>query len=259
VVASNGTQSVTSQVQLTATVKSSSITQATQVSGIEPIGDAKSITGFVVTFNGPIDPTTAQDIRGYKILRPYTIIDPRNFWQQLFSEHAKTHIGYAAYKLATAVYDSQSDSVTLTLASPMPVNSGLRMVQVMGTGPHAVLDANGKPIDGDANGKAGGNFTYSFSMSVARNVTYHTADGDIVKLSLTGPGKIVALIPTGTESPVIDLVSTDSATSIFTGKLRKGRKGLAYAVLDELNGTATADIQLGDEFHVNQNSGAASV
>lgn len=262
VLASNGTQSVTSQVQVTATVKPSATPAtllSTQVSGVQTIGDAKSITGFVVTFNGPLDPTTAQDIRGYKILRPYTINDSRNFWQRLFNEHARTRTGYAAYKLSTAVYDSQTDSVTLTLASPMPVNGGLRLVQVMGTGPHAVLGADGKAIDGDANGKAGGNFTYRFTMSVAKSVTYHTADGDIVKLSLSGPGEIVALIPTGTESPVIDLVDTDSASSILTGKLRKGRKGLAYAVLDELNGTASADIQLGDEFHVNQNSGAAAV
>jgi hypothetical protein len=122
---------------------------------------------------------------------------------------------------------------------------------VLGTGKHAVLDANGKAIDGDSNGKPGGNFTYRFSMSVARTVSYKTTSGDLVKLSLSGPGKIVTIMPSNTATPVIDLLDTDPADSILTGTLHKGRKGLGYAVIDQLNGSASADVQLGDEFHVN--------
>jgi hypothetical protein len=58
---------------------------------------------------------------------------------------------------------------------------------------------------------------------------------------------------------VIDLIDTGSATSILSGELRKGRKSLGYAVLDEINGSANATIQLGSEFHVNQNDGASTV
>jgi hypothetical protein len=235
------------------------VTPTTRVTNVQPVGSAQSITGFVVTFNGPLDPTTAGDVRGYRILRPYTIIDNRNLWQWLFSEHSKTSIGYAPYKLSTAVYDSQTDSVTLTLSSALPVKKGVLMAEVMGTGTHAVLDANGKAIDGDANGKAGGNYVNRISMSVSKSVTYQTTTGEIVKLSLSGPGEIIAVVPSGTKTPVIDLIDTDSAYSILTGKIRKGRNGEASAVLDELNGTANADIQLGTEFQVNQNNGAAGL
>jgi hypothetical protein len=262
VVATNGTQSVTSQLLVTAIVKTS-VTHATapttQASGVQALGNATSITGFVVTFSGPLDPATAQDIRGYRILRQQTAGDERSFWQRLFGQGDQSQSQSAAYKIASAVYNSQTDSVTLTLTSSMPVQNGVRLVQVIGTGAHAVLGANGKPIDGDANGKAGGNFSYRFTMSVAKSVTYQTATGDTVKLSLSGPGEIVTLLPTSTQTPVIDLIDTDSATSILTGTLRKGRKSLGYAVLDELNGSANADIQLGNEFHVNQNNGTAAV
>jgi hypothetical protein len=255
VVASNGSQSVTSEVQVTAKVNPkvapSALAQTTTVSGVQPVSTGQSISGFVVTFNGPVDPTTAQNVLGYRILRQYTVSEGRSFWQRLFGESPETETEYAAYKIASAVYDSQTYSVTLTLASPMPVVDGVRLVEVLGTGKHAVLDANGKAIDGDFNGKPGGTFTYRFTMSVARTVSYKTTSGDLVKLSLSGPGKIVTIMPSNTATPVIDLLDTDPADSILTGTLHKGRKGLGYAVIDQLNGSASADVQLGDGFHVN--------
>jgi uncharacterized repeat protein (TIGR03803 family) len=256
VVASNGSQSVTSLVQVTAHVNPkvtpAALLQSTTVSGVQPLSTGQSITGFVVTFNGPVDPTTAQNVLGYRILRPYTVSEGRSFWQQLFGESPETQTKYAAYKIASAAYDSQTYSVTLTMASPMPVVNGVRLVQVIGTGAHAVLGANGKPIDGNFNGKPGGDFTYEFAMSVAKSVSYKTATGDKVKLSLTGPGKIVAIMPSETATPMIDLVGTNSAQSILTGKVRKSRKSPGYVVIDQIDGAANADVQLGDEFHVNQ-------
>jgi hypothetical protein len=262
VVASNGTQSVTSQVQVTAKVNPKvtpvALTQTTTVSGVKPVGTAQSITGFVVTFNGPVDPTTAQNALGYRVQRQYTVSQGKSFWQQLFGGSAGTQTRYSGYKIASAVYDSQTYSVALTLASPMPVVDGVRLVDVMGTGAHAVLDANGKAIDGDANGKAGGNFTYRFAMSVAKTLSYQTTAGDHVKLALSGPGKIVAIMPSNTATPMISLTGTSSSDSILTGQLRKGRKSPGYAVIDQLNDPSGADIQLGDEVHVNlYNSGQA--
>jgi uncharacterized repeat protein (TIGR03803 family) len=256
VVASNGTQSVTSQVVVTAKVNPkvtpAVVAQSTTVAGVQSVGTGQSISGFVVTFNGPVDPTTAQNVLGYRILRPYTVSEGRSFWQQLFGGSRSTQTDYAAYKIASAVYDPQTYSVTLTLASPMPMQNGARLVEVMGTGKHAVLDANGKAIDGDSNGKPGGNFTYRFTLSVAKTFSYQTTAGDKVTLSLSGPGKIAAMLRSGTATPVINLIDTDSSESILTGKIRKSKKSPGYAVIDQINGTADADIQLGDEFHVNQ-------
>jgi hypothetical protein len=48
------------------------------------------------------------------------------------------------------------------------------------------------------------------------------------------------------------LTGTSPASSVLTGKLRKGRKSLGYVVLDQLNDTSRVEIQLGEEFHVNQ-------
>jgi hypothetical protein len=252
VTASNGIQSVTSQVQVTTTVKPSVTRATTLVSGVQTIGDAKSITGFVVTFNGPMDPTTAQDVRGYRILQQSTAGRKLHFLQWALGTNPGNQTETRPYKIASAVYNPQTDTVTLTLATPMAVKNGVRLVQVMGTGTHAVLDSSATPIDGDANGKAGGTFNYRLNMSVSKSITYQTASGDTVRLSLRGPGEIVTLLPAGTKTPVVDLINTDSVTSILTGTLRKGRKGLGFAVLDQLNGTAQAQIRLGNEFKVNE-------
>jgi hypothetical protein len=233
VTASDGIQSVSSDVQLTATVKSSiakTLALTTQVSGVSTIGNAQEITGFVVSFNGPLDSATAQDIRGYRIRRLVGgTIEP-----------------------ASAVYDPATCSVTLTLAKPMLVQRGTGIVQVLGAGKYGVRDAQGHLIDGDSNGIAGGTFTWSFSMQVAKTISYRTATGDLVALTLTGPGKIVSLLPAGSSAPIITLTGTNPTGSILTGKLRKGRKSLGYVVLDQLNGTSLAEIQLGTEFHVNE-------
>jgi hypothetical protein len=38
---------------------------------------------------------------------------------------------------------------------------------------------------------------------------------------LSGPGKIVTIMPSNTATPVIDLLDTDPADSILTGTLHK--------------------------------------
>ena len=257
-VASDGTHSVTNQVQVAAHVNAAipqTATQTTQVSGISTIGDGGAITGFVVTFNRPLDPATAQDTRGYRILRSYTVTQGKGFLQSLFGQQAGSHTAYAPYRIASAVYDAQTDSVELTLATPMPTANGMRLLQVLTAGPHALRDARGRRI----HGKTSGAFNYRFGMRVSKTIRYTTATGDKVALSLSGPGRIVSLLPSGSDSPVIFLRNTDPASSILTGHVHKGRKSRGYVVLDALNDTSRATIQLSDLFHENiRNTGAAA-
>jgi hypothetical protein len=254
--ATSGGQTATQSVTVNAVLPGA---ETTQVSSFKPFGNAQSITGFVVTFNGPVDPTTAQNVGGYQIVGQYTFNQHRNFMERLFGGHSGTDTVYAGYKIASAVYDSQTNSVTLTLATSIPLGTGMLWVEVTGTGSDAVLDANGKPIDGDANGTTGGNYRESFGMSVTRSISYQTASGELVNLSLSGPGEIVTLFPGDTDTPLIDLIDTDSQSSILTGKIDKGHNSVASAVLAELNGTANANIQLGDGFQIDQNNAVATV
>ncbi len=263
VTASDGTQSVTSQVQVTAQVRPS-VTHMQRRRRRRyrqlnrwAVTPRRSRRDFVVTFNGPVDPTTAQDVRGYRILR-HISASSGSLLGGLFGQSGQGAKNDAV-KIASAVYNAANDSVTLTLNTPMSVQPGLRLVEVPGTGPHAVLDANNNRIDGDFNGKAGGTFIYRLRMSVGKSVTYATTGGDTVRLSLRGPGQIVTLLPLGARTPVIELINTDLATSILTGILRTRRHSVGFAVLDALNGTADATIQLGSEFHLIQTNGAASV
>jgi uncharacterized lipoprotein len=237
VTASDGTTSTTSQVQVTSAA-SALAKQTTVVSDVTTIGNAQSLTGFMVTFNGPLDPTTAQDVHGYRIVQEFTV-------------HAGSIAVSRRASIASAVYDPTTYTVTLTLTAATPMQHLSGSLKVLGTGRHAVKDASEKIIDGDSNGHAGGTFSYSYAVKSSRSLTYTTKAGDIIHLTLSGPGEIVSLLSPTDDIPSVFLVNTDPATSILTGRFRKGgRKSQGYAVLHELNGTSTADIQLGSEFRI---------
>ena len=81
------------------------------------------------------------------------------------------------------------------------------------------------------------------------NVSCRSATRDVVKLDLKGSWKIV-VFPAGDTIPVIYLSVTDPGGSIWPGKLRKGGKGLGYAVWDQLTDALRASIRLGNELPV---------
>jgi hypothetical protein len=59
-------------------------------------------------------------------------------------------------KLRSAVYNSATDTVTLTPASPFAQTNPVQLV-VFGTGPTGLQDSHGRLIDGNHDGRPGGN------------------------------------------------------------------------------------------------------
>jgi hypothetical protein len=67
----------------------------------------------------------------------------------------------------TAVYTGASRTVALTPTKPFSLTKPVQLL-VYGTGPAALKDSYGRLIDGDHNGKAGGNAVVVLSSSGAK-------------------------------------------------------------------------------------------
>lgn len=63
--------------------------------------------------------------------------------------------------LASVSYSSSSKTATITLNTPLPVGSDTYQLTVR----DSVVDSNGNKLDGNGDGKAGGNFTRSFTVA----------------------------------------------------------------------------------------------
>jgi uncharacterized repeat protein (TIGR01451 family) len=92
-------------------------------------------TLLVLTFSEPLDPATAQNTRAYRIIDPHghTIVVDR------------------------AMYDPEAQTVTLFPHRKLNLHLRYRLI-VSGTGPNAVTNAEGVPLDGANNGRPGSDF-----------------------------------------------------------------------------------------------------
>ncbi len=92
-------------------------------------------TSLVIQFNGPLDPATAENVRGYTIIGP----------------------GGQTVAVASAIYDADTRSVTLLPPHRLNVHYAYGLI-VRGTGSDSIKDGAGVAIDGAGNGTAGSNY-----------------------------------------------------------------------------------------------------
>ena len=131
---------------------------------VEDITNKKhQVTEVLVTFSGPVNSTEADQLGTYRLATPgkggsYTAKNAR------------------VIKLSSAVYTGAKDTVALTPGKPFALTKPVQLL-VYGTGPTALKDSDGRVIDGDHNGVAGGNALAILSKSGAT----------ITALPLAGP------------------------------------------------------------------------
>jgi IPT/TIG domain len=89
-------------------------------------------TSLVIQFDGALDAASAQNVRGYTIIGP----------------------GGRKVAIASAIYDANTRSVTLSPASRLNVHYAYHLI-VHGTGSDAIKDEVGDAIDGANDGTAG--------------------------------------------------------------------------------------------------------
>jgi hypothetical protein len=130
---------------------------------------------------------------------------------------------------------------------------------VLGRENLSVRDVAGNRIDGNEDGRPGGDEIEKFTFRRGGNVPYGELDGDNVTLRLSGPGRLWVLRKTQGgrvlnrgDALRVYIEDADPTRSIVTGKV--GGRGNGVAVIDELVNTSTAQVQIiGDPaFQINR-------
>jgi uncharacterized repeat protein (TIGR01451 family) len=171
-----------------------------KVASIQLLGGSQ-VTGYVLTFDEPLAAAAAQSTANYGALVG----------------------GNAGSPIAarSAVYNDASRTVTVTLAAPLPSGPFNRII-VNGTAPRGLTDRFGNLLDGNSDGRPGGNFEVSYARGT--NLTYLDSNGDSVNLRLSGPGTIEILRAANGDAQLVRLPGGNSS-SILSGSVRRGRNG----------------------------------
>ncbi len=110
------------------------------------VSKRKTTTVIVIQFSGALNPLTAQSLASYALTT------------EVITKKHGTTLG-KAFPISKAVYSASTDTVTLTTKKALVVNPPLQL-RVNGS---SVLDSLGRPIDGNDDGQAGGNFLATLS------------------------------------------------------------------------------------------------
>lgn len=213
---------------------------ATPVVAVSIDGTAGQIAAVVLTFNTPLDPASAQNVKAYSISRK-TKGDNSSFGLIDTSSPGDTR----RVRIESAVYDPATQTVTLRPSEPFDLGRRFRRLRVSGAGANAIMDAEGAPIDGNGDGRPGGDAIIHSRVLRSSRFVFKEADGDAARLRLTGPG-VMRVWSDGRRNipPVVFLTFTDPAASTLTGTVRRGRRGDGVVTIRQLTGTSAASVPL---------------
>jgi hypothetical protein len=145
----------------------------------------------------------------------------------------------------SATWDAGTQSVTLTPTEPFDLARRFKRLRVSGAGPNAVKNAAGAPIDGNGDGKAGGDAIIHSRVIRASHFNFREADGDSARLKLAGPGILRVWSDRRRNiAPDVFLFLTSAPQSTLTGTVRKGRHGDGVVTIHQVTGTSTATVPL---------------
>jgi hypothetical protein len=213
----------------------------TAVSEVTMTGSAGQILGVVLTFRVPLDPASAQNVNAYSISKK-TKGEDSSFGPIDTSTDGTTR----RVRFSAAVYDSAAQTVTLTPTEPFDLARKFKRLRVSGNGPNAVKAPTGAPIDGDGNGKPGGNAEVHSRVVRASHFNFKEPDGDTARLRLSGPGTLrVWSDKKRIISPVVFLFGTNPGQSTLTGTVHRNRRhGDGIVTIGEISQTTLASVPL---------------
>jgi hypothetical protein len=115
-----------------------------RVTSVRRYGVHAEPTYLVINFNGPLDPSPAENTSNYRIVGP----------------------GGQRIGVISAIYDSETDSVTLTPAVRLNLGTSYRLT-VNGTAPSGLRSREGLLLDGAGTGQPGSDFV---TLITSRNL-----------------------------------------------------------------------------------------
>jgi hypothetical protein len=210
-----------------------------QLTGMHLTGNVRAITSVVLSFDQPLDPTSAETIQAYQFGR---VIPAGSSDSSVFSlgnilggllglAKPKTPL-IKNYKVqfTSATYDDPTRSVTLTPVRPFNAVTWFRILRVFGTGANAVTDPSGNPLNGGSN-------TYvHWFPHIGKTFTYRDADNDMVTLRLKGPGQMFVFLQTNTDHAPTVFINGGNARSLLTGRVIQAKTGDGVAIIPEIQG-----------------------
>lgn len=122
-----------------------------QVTSVKRFGIHEQPTQLVLTFTGPLDPTTAQNVGNFTVLSPGR--DGR------FGTRDDV-----VMPIVSAAYNASNSSVTLLMGKKLDTHKSYRLT-VNGTTTGGVAGPTGVLIDGNRDGQAGGDFVATVNSS----------------------------------------------------------------------------------------------
>ena len=120
----------------------------TTVLALQRFGFHAQPTDLVLTFSAALDGASARDVGNYALV---AIVQGGRRRLPL--------------RVVGAAYDPAAHTVTLRTRRPLPLRFRYQLT-VDGTPPGGVLDATGRPIDGDGDGQPGGDFVRAFGREI---------------------------------------------------------------------------------------------
>src|SRR5436190_20376657 len=110
------------------------------------IGPLPDVTSVVLTFSGPLDPTSAQNKAAYLLFRNEKDGSSIKAFGQTFGN---VSIVRRIVPFSSAVYDDAAHTVTLTPKNPFKAGAEFRILRLQGKGANALRNPDGTPIGPD--------------------------------------------------------------------------------------------------------------
>jgi hypothetical protein len=189
-------------------------------------GPSRGIDGAVVHFNEDMDPATVQNVDNYEFIAAGKRGRPEK------------------QPITSAVYDPVERRVTLAVAAFEQTEFKKTALRIhgkpaKGSRGKGVSDVAGNLLDGDRNGRAGGDAVQLFKVFSNTTLTFKDRDGDRVTLELTGGGHLDGVLPRGgptTQSTQFWIVDPISLVTTLSGSVQKSRVGDGIVVIAEIIG-----------------------
>src|ERR1017187_9346071 len=110
---------------------------------VDKMNKKHQVTEVDVIFSGAVNSLEAASLATYRLATPG-------------KKNSYTAKNAGIIKLKNAVYNASNNTVALTPKKPFALTKPVQVL-VYGTGPTALQDSDGRDVDGDHNGTAGGN------------------------------------------------------------------------------------------------------
>ena len=222
----------------------------TVVTGIQLIGPVRAVTGIMLTFNQSLDPATAQDVKAYAFGRPVPKSKDSGgglggFLPFAVSRHKTRGVKNGHVQIASAIYDDAAHTVTLNTLFPFKAMTFLKFLRVSGQGTDGLKDAGGNFLDGDYDGTAGGDFRVRWKPHHAKQIRYVDTDGDIVTLTVKGPGQLFGFLRRDLDpAPILYADGTKPGRSSLIATIKKGANGDGIAHINQFVGASSVSTDL---------------